>query len=630
MNLIKTRYIFIVGITTLAVLCFLNLSCKRDKEIIEEPKTFGDLSGIIQNEFKQAIANATIKIGTLSVESDLNGSYSFSKLLTNEYDVSVSKEFYLTKIQKISITTNNVSKLDFVLSAGKSYLSIPDSIFTVPVKSGTLEVAIQSNASWLIANTGNWVKCPTSSGAGTAKITLSYSENESLSDRTDTIIISSGSIKRKIVLKQSTPIKLLEYKGIVGNGEKEIVDSVSLLFNKPITVKSITSNWGNCISEIKTQITHNGFGLSFSYACAKLGGDYPFSVSVEDAAGNTFSQNISVRFYKSKLDLPGIITDYLLINDETEALVSTTFPAKLIRYSIAQDKILQTVDLSATIMPLSLCFNPYNSRVYIVGADPASVNHLTYQFVPDIYTFDLIAGIIKKAVTVKTDQLDHPNYPTNLPYKLGFTKSGYGIVCLKSQASSSLRWKLIDSQHNDSIYNYPSENESDSWFLFENVYLNFDQTKLYMLQAYGSNDYGIFEGNTQRITIFRPPSVTRGVYITPYKKSDKFYAGQLYDQFVVDLKGNMSKLSYMKMSGSSSDFSYRKNEDNIIYYCSYDYLQVLDYNTAQTLMRCENLTEFMKFTSTVNGENAIVYTNNSDGTSSLIVFDTASFYDNIK
>jgi len=630
MNPVKTRYIFIVGITTLAVLCFLNISCKRDKEIIEEPKTFGDLSGIIQNEFKQAIANATIKIGTLSVESDLNGSYSFSKLLTNEYDVSVSKEFYLTKIQKISITTNNVSKLDFVLSAGKSYLSIPDSIFTVPVKSGTLEVAIQSNASWLIANTENWVKCPTSSGAGTAKLTLSYSENEGLFDRTDTIKISSGAIKRKIVIRQPSPLRLLEQKGIVENGDKGIADSVALLFNKPVTVKTISTESGNCTNEIKPQITQKGCRVTFSYACAKLGGDYPFFVSVVDANGNSLTQNIRVRFYKSKLNLPGIITDYLLINDETEALLSTTFPAKLIRYSIAQDKVLQTVDLSATIMPLSLCFNPYNSKVYIVGADPASVNYLTYQFVPDIYTFDLITGKMKKAVTVKTDQLDHPDYPTNLPYKLGFTKSGYGIVCLKAQASSTLRWKLIDSQHNDSIYNYQYDNESDSRFLFENAYLNFDQTKLYMLQAYGSNDYGIFEGNTQRITIFRPPSVTRGVYITPYKKSDKFYAGQLYDQFVVDLKGNMSKLSYMKMSGSSSDFSYRKNEDNIIYYCSYDYLQVLDYNTAKTLMWCDNLTEFMKFTSTVNGENAIVYTNNSDGTSSLIVFDTTSFYENIK
>lgn len=210
------------------------------------------------------------------------------------------------------------------------------------------------------------------------------------------------------------------------------------------------------------------------------------------------------------MDITGKITDLLLINDDKEVLISTYYPSKILRYSIESNSIIQIYDLSAAISPVKLSFNHYNSKVYIMGSDPNTTD-ISYGYIEksDVFTLNFHTGELKKAFTVQPDKYDHPQVPSIFPLDLAFTSSGIGILLLDNDDASGLRWKLIDCTKNDSIYNFPGYDgiiNQFSWF--ENVYRNFDNSKLYLTRPWHGGDYGIFDGLTQAISILRPNSGT--------------------------------------------------------------------------------------------------------------------------
>jgi hypothetical protein len=277
-------------------------------------------------------------------------------------------------------------------------------------------------------------------------------------------------------------------------------------------------------------------------------------------------------------------------------------------------------------------YNPYNFKIYILGLEKDAVwyNSEDHQYIniPDIYTLDLQTDQFSKALTIIPDEYDHHESPSIHPYYIGFTSSGHGIVCLKTDSNSGLRWKMIDCTKNDSLYIYPYyDNIIDEYIDFNSVHMNYNYNKLYLTQPYGSCNYGIYDETTQKISILQPSSTTQGVFIRPNKKSDKFYAGQLYDQFVIDVDGDLSQISYIdNRKYGSADFSYRANEDDVIYFCDREYFQVLNYSNGQTLMWCDAYYRMRKLTTTMDGIHAIMYRRNENTTSSLYIFDTEYFY----
>ena len=613
------------------VIFLMLISCGKEENKQPEPPKYGSMKGLIQNEFGQPINGALVKVGTLSTKSSPLGNYLFEKIEINDYSVSVSKEYFLTDIKQIKVSENEKVNLDFVLITGDVFLDISDSIINLSVQGSSFYVEISSNAAWTVQHTSLWIDHPIENGKGNSSIVFSFPTNQEDTNRIDTIYFTSGSLKKKLVINQHAQMKIIKYEGLLGNREENIIDSIYVLFNKPIErVNSIISGWKMCDCELNYTLTDNNHGLKFSYSCARLGGSFPFSISVIDNDGYLYGENINVTFYKSKLDIEGFVTDFLLINNDKEVLISAFLPSKLIRYSIELDLVTQIIDLSQHISPMKLSYNPYNSKVYIMGANP----DVDWRFAnidrPDIYTIDLQTNEIIKAITIKPDEKDHPQSPANIPRNIGFTKSGMGIVLLGANMSSALRWKLIDCK-NDSIYSHPSINDID--IDFDNVHMNYDNTKLYLTRPYGSCDYGIFDGFTKQISILYPGSATRGSRITPYRKGDKFYAQQLYDQFIIDLDGNMSQISYLNSPGGRSDFSYRENDTNIIYYCegqgvvgSPSAFHVLDYNIGKTLMFCYLVEGIGNFTTTIDGNYGVAFKQNVDVSSSLFVFETEHFH----
>ena len=605
----------------LLVFAFL-ISCEKD-----EIKEYGNLEGTIQNEYGQPIEGAYVELGNLSDSSGVFGLYSFEKLNIKEYTITVSKENFLPETHEVSIQPNKTEILDFILFAGEAFINISDSVKNVNPYGGAFNVEVSSNAAWTVESNSQWISYSSDHGEGNGIIQVGYQRNESSSSREDTVIFKSGSIEKQLVIHQVGAVKVVSYQGIIGNGEDGAKDSVFVLFNKPINVESITSNWIYCISDINYTLTDNNCGLRFSYSCADLGGSYPFTISVSDNDGYEITETINVPFYKSKLDFEGLMTDYLFINNDKEVLISAFLPSRLIRYSIEQDSILQTIDLSADLSPIVLSLNPYNSKVYMMGSDPDAQWRDTYVDRPDIYTYDLQTNVVTKAITIQPDGNDHPQYPTNIPFKLAFTNTGVGVVLLKSNESSDYRWKIIDCTNGHSVYIYPYYNSIiDDGIDFLGVHRNHDNTKLYLRQ-YASCAYGIFDGATDHITLVTPSSITRSKFITPNRKSDKFFAGQLYDQFVIDLEGNMSQISTIdNRNNGSADFSYRTTDDNVVYFCDNDYLRVMDYNTGSTPMWCDVIYGLKKLRTTIDGEQTVAYKQNSDISSSFYVFDTKYFH----
>lgn len=609
----KKHFVLIVS------LCMIISSCnKKDRSGIAE--------GIVVNEFGQPLEDVTVEVDKSSIKTDSYGYYSFSNLSAGEYSIMASKSSYLTSVKQVNILPDEINTIDFTLESGDTFIEISDSVINSNAENGSVLILVNSNASWIVECTATWIDFTSQSGNGNGQISVKYSKNTSPTERSDTVIFRSGSVFKTLKITQSSSINITQVRSILGNDEKDIVDSVYVLFNKPVNVKSIVSEWEYCISDIKYSQTENNHGVKFSYSCAELGGKYPFTISVEDDEGNLLTELIDVAFYRSKIDINATITDFILFDDENKVLISAFNPSMLLWYSIDKDTITDIIDMSSMISPIKLSYNPYNSKVYIMGANP------------DVYIFDILSNEITKAFTVEPDSLDHPQHPANIPFNMGFTQSGSGVVLLKANGSSALRFKLIDCTNNDSLYIYPYYNDTiDEYTDYIDIKANYDFTKLFMQEPYGSCNYGIFDGIENHISLLRPSSITRSHSVIPNRKGDLFYVRQLYDQFIMDLDGNMSMISYLdSRHDGKADFSYRENEDGIVYICEAqsfvgnpNSFQILDYNSGTTLLRSQLIDGLKNFTTTIDGKKAIAHKLNSNATNSLYVFNTAVFYSNV-
>ncbi|MFD0752228.1 carboxypeptidase regulatory-like domain-containing protein [Mucilaginibacter calamicampi] len=617
--------VFFLSIVVLSLL----IGCKKEQSAPVAQKT-GNLTGVITNSYGQPIEGAQVSLDSYSTVSTYNGSYSFNDKPVKKYSLTVSKSSYLTKIESIDIVENKTIEKKIVLEAGEPYLNISETTFKANPNGSGFYVQVLSNVDWMVQIGSKWISSEKTVGKGNERITISYATNDNSSNRTDTVYFISGNIKKSLVISQSVLLKLSSFEGIIGNGEMNILDSVHLSFNKPISTITIQSNFGLCVTDIKYTLANSNEDVYFSYGCAKLGDSFPFTITATDAEGGRLVSNVNVPFYKFKRTITGFITDYILVNQEKEMIIAAYNPSKLIRYSIEKDSVLQTYDLSNAISPVKLSYNPYDGKVYIMGSDP-SIDHrdITVNR-SDIYTLNLTSGQVVKALTINPSVNDSQSLPYNIPYGIGFTRSGHGVLLIHSKYSSGITWRLIDCTNNYAVSEYPYP-ISDAEYL-DGVYMNFDQTKLIFTQTYtGSCNYGIFDGGTQKMSIIRPSSVTRSVFITPSRKDDKIYFGQLYDQFIMDPKGNMSQISYIdNRVNASADFSYRAGENNFIYFCEENYLKILDYSRSKTIMWCDMTYGAKKFTSTVNGKLAIAYKQNQDLTSSFYVFDINSLYRHTK
>ena len=222
-------------IILLLLTIILFISCKDNIDNDKNLK-YGNLEGTIKNNYGQPMKDVNVEVGEKFIKTNYSGSYSFTKILVGDYKVSVTKDFYLNKYQDVSIKSDETVVLDFVMNPGNNYLNISDSLVILYAYSGGFTIHISSNADWQIIHSSNWVDNKIKQGGGDASISFGYPENKSNNEQIDTIQFISGLIKKQLIVRQHTPLKLIKASGIIGNEELSLSDSFKLEFNKPVIV----------------------------------------------------------------------------------------------------------------------------------------------------------------------------------------------------------------------------------------------------------------------------------------------------------------------------------------------------------------------------------------------------------
>lgn len=621
----------------IAIIANIFYACKQNL-FEKQEDIYSKLEGYVYNEYDQPLSDATIKVDSDSTISNSQGYYFFDHLIIGKHLVTVSKDKYVGDSKTIEIIEDSISKINFTLLKGAGYITISDSIKDVSWNNGYFSISVFSNTKWYVENKSGWIFTTDTLREGNSYFTIEYSENTADETRMDTVKIISGTIVKKLIVTQNYKLRIVETKGIIANEELEIVDSFLVRFNKPIQSIKIKSNETLCSSDITVNQSGDKKDIAFNYACGKLGGSYSFNIDATDFDGIKLAVNITIPLYAFKHQFEGYITDFYLLNRSNEMYISTINAdgGTIYHYSIEADSILNSFDLTGIVGPFKFSLNTYDNKIYIIGSSPGySVNTGTLDTktftstVPKIYKLNTNTGIVEDSIEIFADKLDHHEYPCNIPFDIGFTKSGLGIVILKSNETTALRWKFLDTSRNDSIYYYTGEIFWDNYDFYR-VYENYNYSKLFLLNPHGSCIYGIYDSNNKTMSTVLPSSITRSYDLIPNRKKELIFVRQLYDQFIMNLQGEFGKISYLdSRHHGSADFDYTDETFQTIFcYESESFFgfpnkfRVLDYSTGSTVLQCDALYDLLNFTTTIDGKWAIAYSLNYPDQSSLYLFNT--------
>jgi len=354
---------------------------------------------------------------------------------------------------------------------------------------------------------------------------------------------------------------------IPGNFEKSIKDSFLLQFNKSVQVRHIKFKKDYCLPDIRYDVVNNGTAVKFSnFLCGRLGGEYPFEFSVSDSAGAVLTDSIMFNCYTRKIIMTGNPVNYFITSDNNFCWVTTTSPNQVLSFSLTDTLYKKAYDLN--FVPRKAVYNSYNNKIYIFPV----LDDYTHR--GNIYVMNPATGIIEKTIHLFPDQLNHPQHLDLFAFDIAFGANGYGIILVYDDVFSS-RWKIIDSQQNDTIYIHPSfpanGNGNVRLSSFKTSQPNFDKTKIFSLESYG-NPVGA-------VTYF-------------------------------DGRGD-----------AEADFSYRANESNYIYYLDDHLIGIVNYNNGDILMSINFSYDLHQISSTTNGKYIV-----SIGNNCMEIFDTQLFY----
>ncbi|MFW5879777.1 MAG: carboxypeptidase regulatory-like domain-containing protein [bacterium] len=632
MNKISIKYIF-----TIIIISLFFYNCDRS-EIEKELNIYSKLEGHVYNEFDQPLPDATISVNNYSHTSDSSGYYYFEKVIVGKHIVTVSRDGFIEVNKNIEIVENSMLTVNFKLLNGSAFIVLSDSLKELNSPEGNFSLNISSNTNWHVENTSDWISTSLTSGKGNSSLRIEYLENNTDEVRSDTVKIFSGDIHKNIVLTQDFSLKIVETKGLIANQKLNIVDSFMVRFNKPVQSVSINSFQNTCFSDISHVQSEDKKTVTFSFSCAELGGSYSFTVYATDLNGSPFIQNITVPLFALKRQFEGYITDFYLMGSTNEMYISTINPngGRIYHYSIESDSVLKSFDLTGIVAPYKFSLNPFNNKLYIIGASPdydtntGSLDPSAFtSTLPIIYILNPNIGEVEDSIEILTDELDHPQHPCNIPTDIGFTNSGMCIMSTKANEASYLRWKFLDTSNNNKIYFY-TDNISSDFYSFSRVYENYDHTKLFLMQPYGGCSYGLYDDTNKELSILRPSSITSSYDLIPNRKKDIIYIRQLRDQFIINLQGEIGAVSHLdSRPAGGADFDYSDETFQTIFvYEAKSFVgnpnefNVLDYSSGTTVLKCDALDEIYNFTTTIDGKWAVAYSLDYPNKSFLSLFDT--------
>ncbi|MEP7377320.1 MAG: hypothetical protein ABI675_28210 [Chitinophagaceae bacterium] len=403
---------------------------------------------------------------------------------------------------------------------------------------------------------------------------------------------------KNIIVKQLADVKLKQTIALPGNSVKGINDSIALIFNQPVTITAIFPGISYCQSEIRFSYTGNK--VTFSYACAALGGDYPFSITTVNSVGDQYTFTFTAGFYQKVINLTGTIQSYFVNDADNSYWIITDHPNALYKIDMTSFEILHRYDLPYE--PVMFTVSPYNNKIY-----------LAYLRIPKLFIMDQ-NGTTEKVIDIPADS-SRSQYerdgPRINPVKLAFTKNGKGMIWLSdSHPYSYTGFWFIDAAADHRIWYESLPGESVN---YNDAKTNYDKTKLVLTYMNDDPTIGIFDPEKMKFSDYKPTNTTRGVFITPSRKNGNVYSGQLYNQLIVNPETGFESLESSKDNRSfgSVDFLYKPGKDQSVYFVEEGHIEVLDYSVRSSPVNYDAINFLKGTTATLDGKSLIV--NRHDG-----------------
>lgn len=481
----KSRYFFIF---LLLVITGAFIGCSDE----EDPQSLGSLEGYVKNEFEQPIEGVTIETKNVKVKTTKEGYYHIKSIPTGPQIVSVYIDHYLPQNKEINILKQG-SNLDFILRKGESYIEISDSLYSTGYKGGNKTISVFSNSSWYIENNEiDWLVFSNTQGAGNGVFTIQVLPNNGESKRNVELQIVSGEDKISIQITQESELKILGVKGIIGNDEIQISDSVEVIFDREVSIESITTKYDLCLSDIKYNLIPNG--VRFSYACARIGEEYTFQLSGKTEDGESFNKSIMVPFYEKKEMIEGFISNIDFGENDSYCWITATEPNMLYYFNLKKFTVERKIRLN--FEPLKVVINPYNKYLYII---PDNFNKIGNRLDNHIYVLNPNSGAIVKKIEIKPspDLL----YPYIYPMEIIIAKSGLGVCVLKDSEASGSAFRIIETNIDDNVRHLNENELPQETFPSDlgDLYLNYNGSKIIANTLYRTDHYYEIDGVTKKM-----------------------------------------------------------------------------------------------------------------------------------
>ena len=365
---------------------------------------------------------------------------------------------------------------------------------------------------WTATSSADWLSVSPSSGTGGANLCVTWQENTDPSDREATVTVTTPQMNGlTLTVKQGQkPAELLSKRAIVGNVIKGELDSVELVFDKPVGKVNVSSASELYYIDAQTEkMDDEGLRWRLPLKVAKQGNDIKLSVDYWSTSDwKVRTKGVIVPFYQRKFTITQEnewITYSTLSLDKQSIWIAVDNwePEQKRLVQVSLDEMKEVKSVKTPFAATHLCMNPYNGLLYVMGnqdyfcvVDPAK------------------GEIVKTVQIVETSPYAHPQYPTNYASEVAFTNDGFGILRLISDGSTAMEWRYIDSADDDKItlsgYDWAE-------YDFERLYVNYDGSRIYA-SLYPNRFSPLMWVNRQQ----RKPVE---VNISGSFHSDKYYAG---------------------------------------------------------------------------------------------------------
>jgi hypothetical protein len=585
-------------------------SCKED-----EPEVRGTVVVMVNDEFGVPLEGVLCTVtgtGEYSSTSGSNGQATIENVLAGNYQIILSKNNYLPATKEIRIS-REPAYLELALSSGQAFLQIKDSVFNVRAGGAALTVAVESNATWAVSSNVSWLTLSEKTGSGRGDIGISCVNSTEDAVRTGIITITCGTIRKKIRVNQDMPLKLLTVRTVLGNAETGVKDSIIVAFNKPVTLTSITPNNYLCLGEIKSKTY--GRNVGFTYGCASMGASFAFSTTVKDGP-DTYTFPFQVNFYNKKITVPGFVTNYIITDDNTTLWALLRFPNRLLKIALPDFTIQKQYDLN--FQASSIRWNSYKNTLNIFGSGWCYTSDIVdgdcdqnYLMYIDPENFE----IMRSEIPLISGYDSESNHPPVFPRALALFHDGTGLVQLVDEYQYN-RWRYFNSGNPDETYISTMHTSASYDIRFQEMHTNYDKTKIYLMHPWGSTRIDVYEHGSPTFKTYTSPLNGRSNILISHKKANRVYHAQLYEQFVSDMDGYVSKISYLDTRAfyGGMDFSYKTGETETIYYLADGFFQVLDYQTAFTSFSTDALSNLSSIQSTTDGDYLVATRGGSSAT----------------